>query len=67
VDSSVSIVTRLWAGRQFFNFWERQGIFSSPPRPAWFWGLPSGYCELYPGSKAVRSWSWPLTSIKCRI
>jgi hypothetical protein len=56
--SSVSIVTRLGAGRSGFNSPEGQGIFSSlPPRPDWFWGthslLSSGYRGSLPEGKAV--------------
>jgi len=30
------------------------------------WGPPSLLCNGYCGDKATESWSWPLTSIKCR-
>jgi hypothetical protein len=47
--------------------WE---FFSSPPRPDQLWDPPgvlsNGYQGLLPGSKAARSWSWPLTGIYFR-
>jgi hypothetical protein len=51
-DISVSIVTRLKAGRLGFDFLEVQGHFSSPPHPDRLWGPPSlllnGYRRLFP-------------------
>jgi hypothetical protein len=44
-------------------------FFSSPQRPDWLLARPillsNGYRGHFPGSKAARGWSWPLTSICC--
>jgi hypothetical protein len=65
--SSVSIVTRLRDGRLGFDYRQRQGFFTSPPLPDRLWGQPSllsnGFRDYFPRSKAVGSWSWPLTLI----
>jgi hypothetical protein len=41
--SSVSVVTRLRAGRSGFDFPQEQGCFSSPLRPDRFWDLPISF------------------------
>jgi hypothetical protein len=65
-DSSVSKVTRLWAGRPRFDSRQGRDFCSSPPPPDRLWGPPSllsnGYKGCYIGGKAAGAWSWPLTS-----
>jgi hypothetical protein len=65
-DSSVGIVTRLWAGQSgFYGSIPDRGwdFFSSPPRPEWLWDPPSllynEYQELFRWGKAAGAWSWP--------
>jgi hypothetical protein len=57
--SSVSLVTRLRAGRPGPIPGRGRGFFSSPPRPDGLWGQPSllanGYRKLFPSGKAVRA------------
>jgi hypothetical protein len=42
-------------------------FFCSPQRPDWLWGpgnlLFMGIGSFFPGGKAARTWSWPLTFI----
>jgi hypothetical protein len=51
-DSSVSIMTRLRAGRPRFVFRQMQGFCFSPPRPDRLWGpsslVPNGFRWLFP-------------------
>jgi hypothetical protein len=66
--SSVSIITRIRAGRPGSDSRQGQGrnVFSLPPRPHRLWGPPSllsdGYRGIFPGGKAAEAWSWPLTT-----
>jgi len=49
-DNSVFIVTRLRAGRQWFNSRQGKGFFSSPPPPDRLWGPRSPLSNEYRGS-----------------
>jgi hypothetical protein len=52
---SVSIMTRLRAGRPGFYSWQNKYFYSSPPHPDRLWGSPSllsiEYQGLFPGLK----------------
>jgi hypothetical protein len=73
--SSVSIVTRLGAGRPGFNSRQGQGFFSSPPRPTHPpiqrvpWALypgkkrPENESDSSPASSAEDKNAWSYTSI----
>jgi len=56
-----------WMTRVYFPAGTIMFFSSSPPRSYWLWcppNLPSnGGGGLFPGGKAIRAWSWPLTSI----
>jgi hypothetical protein len=56
-NRSVSVVTRLQAGRPGFNFRKGQRFFSSLPHPDLLWGPPSlpsnGYRGFFPLGKAA--------------
>jgi len=71
--SSITVVTRLWAGRPGFIFRHEQlrNYFCSPPLcPDQLWGplsyLFNGQWVSFPGGKAAWAWSWTLTSSQCR-
>lgn len=56
--SSVSVVTRLWAGLSGFDSRLCQGLFSLPPRPDRHWGHPVVTRDSLRGAKAAGAWSW---------
>jgi len=70
-DSSVSIVTRLQAGRPLFDSRQEQRFLSvrhhaqadHPTHPA---SRPTCTGSSFPGVKAAEAWNWPLTSSLCR-
>jgi len=64
-SSSVSIVTRLWAGRPDFDSWQRQWLFlfGSVSRPAHTVCLTVGTVGCFSGDKSAGAWRWPLMSV----
>jgi hypothetical protein len=69
-DSVVGIVTGYGLDDRGVGVWVpvASRIFSSPSRPYRVWGPPNVISNGYRGGggKAAGSWSWPLTSNKCR-
>jgi len=68
---SISIVTTLRAGRPGFDSQHGRDFSllhhantSSEVHPA---SYPMGIGCCFPGNKAAGAWSWPLTSILCRV
>jgi hypothetical protein len=72
-DSSVGIVTRIWKGKLANhrsipmgagqNYLLQNAQSSSGAQPVSYSMGNGGHCHR---RKAVRTWSWPLTSIQCR-
>jgi hypothetical protein len=58
--SSVSMVTRLRAGRPGFDSRQRQGSFSLRHRVQIGLGIHPVAYRMCTGGKATRTWSWPL-------